>query len=69
LPKAICHAGSSDWKNSSGWKKVRTASALRRRNAIRKRKMLVAGDGGGCDAMRRGEEAMEDDIKSPGRSE
>lgn len=34
-PKAICHAGSSDWKYSSGWKKVLMLNALRIRNAIR----------------------------------
>lgn len=28
LPKAVCHAGSNDWKYSSGWKKVLTARAL-----------------------------------------
>jgi hypothetical protein len=28
LPNAIFHAGSSDWKYSSGWKKVFTQSAL-----------------------------------------
>jgi len=27
----IFHAGSSDWKNSSGWKKVRIVSAFRSR--------------------------------------
>ena len=35
-PKAISHAGSSDWKNSSGWKKVLTLRALSIRNATRK---------------------------------
>ena len=32
-PKASCHAGSSDWKNSSGWKKVRSVSAFTVRKA------------------------------------
>lgn len=45
-PKAICQAGSNDWKNSSGWKNVRTAKALSRRNATRKRKTLAAEEGG-----------------------
>lgn len=44
LPKAICHAGSRDWKNSSGWKKVRRVKALRMRKAIRKRRMLVVAE-------------------------
>ena len=33
-PKAICQAGSSDWKYSSGWKKVCTLKAFTTRNAI-----------------------------------
>lgn len=37
-PNAICHAGSRDWKNSSGWKKVWIVKALRRRKATRKQK-------------------------------
>lgn len=32
-PKASCHAGSRDWKNSSGWKKVRSVKALTMRKA------------------------------------
>ena len=36
-PKAICHAGSSDWKYSSGWKKVLILKAFKIRNAIRNR--------------------------------
>ena len=32
-PKASCHAGSRDWKNSSGWKKVRSVRAFTMRNA------------------------------------
>jgi len=32
-PKASCHAGSSDWKYSSGWKKVRSVSAFTMRKA------------------------------------
>lgn len=63
MPNAICHAGSNDWKNSSGWKNVRTTSALTRRNATRQKKMLVAGEDG-CDATRRGEEeALEEVIE------
>lgn len=38
-PKAICQAGSSDWKYSSGWKNVLTLSAFRILNATRNRKM------------------------------
>jgi len=34
-PKAMCHAGSRDWKYSSGWKNVRTLSPFSIRNAIR----------------------------------
>lgn len=37
-PKAICHAGSSDWKYSSGWKNVLILSALRIRKATRNNK-------------------------------
>ncbi len=44
-PNAIFHAGSSDWKNSSGWKNVRTVRALMRRKAMRKRRMFEDGDG------------------------
>jgi hypothetical protein len=33
-PKASCHAGSRDWKNSSGWKKVRNVNAFTMRKAI-----------------------------------
>ena len=32
-PKTSTHAGSSDWKYSSGWKKVLTVNALTRRRA------------------------------------
>ena len=39
FPKAICQAGSRDWKYSSGWKKVLTLSALRILNATRNKKM------------------------------
>src|SRR5271170_4813292 len=39
FPNAICHAGSSDWKYSSGWKKVRIVRALSIRNATRNRKI------------------------------
>ena len=42
LPKAICHAGSSDWKNSSGWKKVLILSAFRILNAIKNRRTSCA---------------------------
>ena len=38
-PKASCHAGSSDWKNSSGWKKVRRVSAFTMRKASSNAKM------------------------------
>lgn len=41
-PKAISHAGSSDWKYSSGWKNVLILSALSIRNAIRNSKMSWA---------------------------
>ena len=39
LPNAICQAGSSDWKNSSGWKKVLRLSAFRILNATRNKRM------------------------------
>lgn len=45
-PNAIFHAGSSDWKNSSGWKNVRTVRALTRRKAMRRRRMFEDGDDG-----------------------
>jgi hypothetical protein len=38
-PKASCHAGSRDWKNSSGWKKERRVSAFTMRKASSKAKM------------------------------
>ena len=38
-PKASCHAGSSDWKNSSGWKKGRRVSAFTMRKASSNAKM------------------------------
>lgn len=41
-PKAIPHAGSSDWKNSSGWKNVRTSRALAMRRASSRRKTSAA---------------------------
>lgn len=37
-PKASCHAGSRDWKNSSGWKKVRSVRALTMRRASSREK-------------------------------
>ena len=43
-PKAISHAGSSDWKNSSGWKKVSTLSAFRILNATRNKKRSREGE-------------------------
>jgi hypothetical protein len=41
-PNANCHAGSRDWKYSSGWKKVLTDKAFNNRNATRKAMMLQA---------------------------
>lgn len=38
-PKAICHAGSSAWKYSSGWKKVRTHSAFTKRKRMSRLRM------------------------------
>lgn len=38
-PKASCHAGSRDWKNSSGWKKERRVSAFTMRKASSRAKM------------------------------
>jgi hypothetical protein len=52
-PNAIFHAGSRDWKNSSGWKNVRTVRALTRRKAMRKRRMLLDASGGGDGGLRR----------------
>jgi hypothetical protein len=52
-PNAIFHAGSRDWKNSSGWKNVRTVRALTRRKAMRKRRMLDDASGGGDGGLRR----------------
>lgn len=42
-PKAICHAGSSDWKYSSGWKKVLVDRAFAIRNASSTPKTRDAG--------------------------
>ena len=39
-PKARLHAGSRDWKYSSGWKKVRRVTALRILSEINDRKMV-----------------------------
>ena len=38
-PNAICHAGSNDWKYSSGWKKVFMQSALINRQARHNRRI------------------------------
>ena len=40
-PKAICHAGSKDWKYSSGWKKVCTERAFTHRKRRRKSHIVV----------------------------
>lgn len=49
-PKARSHAGSSDWKNSSGWKKVVTQKALMSRMMmmLRRKAQLFCDEG---DAM------------------
>lgn len=58
-PKASCHAGSRDWKNSSGWKKVRSVNAFTTRNAISRPKTPSV------DSRWRPEEEWEDRERAP----